>query len=467
MLKQNSINISSPGSKHHGNFLHSFGSNMNNSTKLMKKKSQSIMKTDSVRIHPNQSSILSKDEILEMRKVQNEQGYLLDYVDILDEKVGNTINRQKSILKSKYANMQAQLERMRRNIEKLKIKMIQWEKDLEENEIIKMIKGDLLNYQVYTNVLSKKFEEIDEKIKKEQEKMATWKENIKLKKQTLTLVNHENIRLSSEIAHYRKGLNNLKIKSSNSKPILNYSEIKLANNNTINNESTVNMSEDITVLEDTERKMNEFQFNNPEPTDETGNDYLKLTDITLDESSKFREMKRKFNDILNENKSLQSEIRQKISNFTALKTNYDECLSLEEKNLIKIQKIVTNNTGLSSSLLFEIKKMKMIDSVPDIDNSRGRMTRSLVLNKERDVKTVVYETLRNLLVKNNQNKKKQDIQDFWIPWDVFKTFEPLQITAILSLRPEIKEKMFSELNEKQKYMSTILLKNRPFSSLLN
>ena len=352
----------------------------------------------------------------ELELAEEVQSDLYAYLTKFDDKVVQTLRRQKALLRAKYQAMMNHLEKLRKQLEVYESKVNKLEKEIDENDHIKKILVHMGIYKSYAKMLLEKFIILDQRIKEEQIKIVKNLELVHKKRKVIFQVNHENITFSNNISKCQK------ILDKNKSLILPSIETTRNSNKTENNNNvTVNTS--ILSLP--------TQGN----TAEKGEIIMKKL--------KLYEKK---------NICLRKDILNKAINFTEMKRFFEDSLDVYTKNVIKSQEVIKSD-GLKGSLLFEIKKNRKSDILNSfiIENNPSKI-------QEREAKNLVNRIL-NTLVEKKESKKATEEDPFVglnLDWETFNKLDGRQIMGLLSVKPDVLEDMRKKMDSKQRAINEML-----------
>ena len=350
----------------------------------------------------------------ELELAEEVQSDLYAYLTKFDDKVVQTLRRQKALLRAKYQAMMNHLEKLRKQLEVYESKVNKLEKEIDENDHIKKILVHMGIYKSYAKMLLEKFIILDQRIKEEQIKIVKNLELVHKKRKVIFQVNHENITFSNNISKCQK------ILDKNKSLIL--PSIETTRNKTENNSNlTVNTS--ILSL----------------PTQ--GN-MAEKGEIIM-KKLKLYEKK---------NICLRKDILNKAFNFTEMKRFFEDSLDVYTKNVIKSQEVIKSD-GLKGSLLFEIKKNRKSDILNSfiIENNPSKI-------QEREAKNLVNRIL-NTLVEKKESKKATEEDPFVglnLDWETFNKLDGRQIMGLLSVKPDVLEDMRKKMDNKQRAINEML-----------
>ena len=440
----------------------------------------------------------------ELDRALENQLMIYDFLDNdVDKKIKLTLSRQKTLIKGRYISMLNHLEKTKKNLVNFKQKIAQWEKELSENEYVKNLTEELSNYQKYSAILRRDFEEIDRRIKAEEAKVDGLITKMNKRKTALTEINHENIVWASQISNLKgilaglnKGRQVLPLSDSkratssgrgeyqrnklNSEPnesatisagffkskALRTSIEKLngylTKEKTASDKTSYNLQQQASDSQKLNQDGKDFEIENQQihidnekesgvvpyhpVTQSVKVDYKKTDEVAL--------KKRELAEIENQNHMLKKEFLARTDKFWDTKKLFEQGFHLENKFLMKNQEIGKDN-GLAGSLLFEMKKQQGLEKMVNDFKQKGEGKVSS--NQDREARILIHGALRRLFDKKIKEKLTEtNSEAFWIPWDVFQTFTPQQIIGILALKPEGIERLKMSWTQKEKPLNKIL-----------
>lgn len=250
--------------------------------------------------HKNEENQIS---VKEMEICKTEQNSLLSYLSQFDYKISNTLNRQRTLINGRYLTMMNHLEKVRKQLEIYENKVNSLEKEIDENEKIKKIIIELNIQKKYHDLLENKMNQLFGVMQINQKELKENLELIKLKKNTIFQVNHQNLL-------YEERIRKLKTFINRKKNIL--PKIK-GNTNILNSNSSV--------------------INTTFEGHSKNNFSISYNEKVLD---------------------LKNGIKDKMAAFFGIKQLFEECFQLQIKQFTKSQQVIKEN-GLKDSLLFQIK----------------------------------------------------------------------------------------------------------------
>lgn len=233
---------------------------------------------------------------------------LFSYLSEFDDKVIGALNRQRSLINSRYLTMMHHLEKIRKQLEQYEEKVLSLDKEIDESQRIKAVLTEIAIYKNFYHILSEKLDLFKIKIVKEQTTIAENSRKIVYRKRVLMKVNHDNLILSERVRKLKQYL------SQNHVMLL--PRINKAINSSFENE--------ISCIEFPQNKI-------------------------LNLSVKVKKCKDRFFEIKNE-------ILNKATDFNNMKQLFEEGCDLLFKNFLRSQNVISEN-GLKGSLLFELKKI--------------------------------------------------------------------------------------------------------------
>lgn len=351
----------------------------------------------------------------EMKESYNE---FIEYLENLDQTVQKVLERHKTLMKGRYLSAFQHLEKVKKNLEAHEEKMLNLQKELNENETIYKIVQQIDNFKSFYKILQEKMKELNTVISFKENESETLLDRMREKKNLLLQVHQENIQNSTKILSYKMEL--VKIKN------------QIASEN--NRES---------LPEKDQKKM-------------ISSSPLLSAQMNIKKIQKdFTALKYEIENANLENNVLKGEFFKKSNNFTITKNLFHECLKTLNKSLF-LQEKVTNQTGLKNSLLFKINKIS--DGETKISKTLNVFKKNEKSNlQDRQIINVVYSTLQKI-VKEKKNKKKNILEKLDLTWEEFNSFSPIQIMGLISMSSEKNILLTKEFEDKQKKLNIFFSK---------
>lgn len=352
--------------------------------------------------------------IHEMKESYNE---FIEYLENLDITVQKVLERHQTLMKGRYLSAFQHLEKVKKNLQAHEEKMLNLQKELNENETIHKIVQQIDNFQSFYKILQEKMKELDTIISLKEKESEILLERMREKKNLLLQVHQENIQSSTKILSYKMELSKIK--------------------NQIESENPGHFSEKAQKKMIASSPLLSAQMN--------------IKKIQKD----FTALKYEIENSNSENNALKGEFFKKSNNFTLSKNLFNECLKTLNKSLF-LQEKVTNQTGLKNSLLFKINKIS--DGETKISKTLNVFKKNEKSNlQDRQITNVVYSTLQKI-VKEKKNKKKNFLEKLDLTWEEFNSFSPIQIMGLISMSSENNMLLTKEFEEKQKKLNIFFSK---------
>lgn len=242
----------------------------------------------------------------EMEISKLNQTDLFSYLSQFDDKVNGALNRQRSLINSRYLTMMHHLEKIRKQLEQYEIKVLSLDKEIDESQRIKAIITEIAFYKKFYHILSQKLDLFKNNVAREQVMIAENSRKIADRKKVLMKVNHDNLILTERVRKLTQYLGQNHI-------------ILPRLNNSINS----SFENEISFIEFSQDKI-------------------------LNISVRIKKCKNRFLEIKNE-------ILNKATDFNNIKQLFEDGCELLYKNFLRSQNIISEK-GLKGSLLFELKK---------------------------------------------------------------------------------------------------------------
>lgn len=349
-----------------------------------------------------------KDLLTELKPSIENQSKLYSYLTKFDDKVLQTLRRQKAMLKTKYLMMISHVEKIKRQLEFYENKVMKLENDIDENGNLKNILSNLSIYRSYAQTLSLKFLSLEKMISQEEEKIKNNLILVNKKKKVIFQVNHENLIFSNNITKFQKILS---INKSTIFPVINQTLIE--NSSILSIPTQANKS------------------------------------ILLQEN--FDNLTKKLKLFEKKNNVLKKEIFNKAFIFGETKRFFEDSLELLKKNVIKSQEVIRSD-GLKGSLLFEIQKNKNSKSKFIIENNPSNL-------QDREAKNLIFRTL-NLLVEKKEGKNQHEdnpLIRLKVDWETFCKLDGRQIMGLLVVSSDVLTEVKKEFGIKQRDINEMVM----------
>lgn len=423
---------------------------------------------------------------LDFEDVRTRHRNFMEFLHNLDEPLKKRMGKNMVQLKHKYDMMMARIDEQRHKLEEYKNRLKMIYEDFNKEEVVMTLKKDLSYFNEYKESVAREMEAV-KRTREETNEISEQKmrEIAELKKKILKK-NTENITASTHIAKLRR---ELKMTNATWRPAnegVPGQEIKVDTNMPEEKkeelEGNPRPNKEIKVTPGSQSPPKTLSVSgNQTPINGKSNSNSKTPEPVLSgsrkESGASRNYKGEKSEVKEEDEQRRLELRRNIRfRFSEYKNKYEmlerrykrafelyhlakQCFKCYFEFLLKTQKM-SQSRGLQGSLLFEILrnnpyflKMTKVKSKPTKATSNSFL-------QDRDMINSIYDTLKYFAQQKREEKHKGQIA-FDLSFEDFSRLNSLQIMGIISIQPEILDRIFMDWETYLAHLNSLIVYHKP------